>query len=121
MPQSLSRSLDPSDAERQRRLIESLNALYATETIDLRTYEHLRQRAESVKLPLDQICVNRWFAELCQHESGEDYSRSQRSVFVTELNTVLLKWHDEGLVENRLKVKNYSRTNEFGTQHITAQ
>lgn len=110
-----------SDAETATRLkmLQTLDALQREGRVGKKVATFLSRALSDTALPLTHAQCERWLRALCRHEDGSDYAKSQRAIFVRELNLVLSEWHRVGLSE-LLQVRNYRRERQYGLLNVQA-
>ena len=115
------RQIEPEAITAQRlQMLVLLDDLGREHAIGVRTQAFLQHALGSVSLPLTRAQCERWLRTLCRHEDGSDYTKSQRAVFVRELNRVLEEWYQQGLTTERFEVRNYRRDRQYGLLDVEA-
>lgn len=111
---------DTSAPSTRLQMLQTLDTLRRERKIGERLATFLQRALQDIELPLTQAQCERLFRAFCRHEDGSDYSKSQRAVFVSELNRVLGEWHQEGLTIELLQVRNYRRERQYGLLNVEA-
>ncbi len=101
-------------------MLEVLADLGRECAIGARMQAFLQHALASVLLPLTNAQCDRWLRALCRHEDGSDYAKSQRAVFVRELNRVLEEWYKQDLTTELFAVHNYRRDRQYGLLDVEA-
>lgn len=102
------------------QLLEILDTLQRQGKIGTHIAEFLERSINGTTLSLTSAQCERWLRALCRHSDGSDYAKSQRAVFVRELNCVLSAWHTAGLTAELFQVRNYRRDRQYGLLNVEA-
>ncbi len=98
--------------------LDILERLLEQKKIKRRTFEVLSEWIAVVRLPFAQVQVDECFHTLCCHEDEITYARSQRAVFVREMNAVLAAWRREGITDISFAVSNFEEDQTAGILHF---
>ncbi len=100
-------------------MLQALDTLQREGRVGKKVATFLQRALSHAALPLTPTQCERWLRALSRHEDGSDYAKSQRAIFVRELNLVLSEWHRVGLSE-LLQVRNYRRERQYGLLNVEA-
>lgn len=111
-----------SDTETKTRLqlLEILDTLQREHKVGARVTASLKRALPAAALPLTSSQCEGWLRALCRHADGSDYAKSQRAVFVRDLNCVFSAWHGAGLTAELFQVRNYRRYRQYGLLNVEA-
>lgn len=102
------------------QMLQTLDTLQREHRIGKKVATFLQRALSDAALPLTRVQCERWLRALCRHEDGSDYAKSQRAIFVRELNLVLSEWHRSGLTREVFQVRNYRRERQYGLLNVEA-